>query len=468
MGILSAIRHSGCGRLMTVLILILATVMTAKSAAVSGIPRSHADSLASRQVVYDDRVVTFSTVSHEVMMKLYGEASYRGMSAEQAVASMILYPDEWKSMPLMKVGDAGLRRQLGLSGKYASMTDLFDAEGRYRLDPLLERTAEERERRPLLELDEKAGLMILLWGGMLFEPYDADVGGKDTGKGEHKELRPLSPARVRGEIIYNRFPAGKILFILLFSASAIGFLSSLTSLRLISLGVALQWIAVILATWQYGMIWWLGDHIPLGTMQDTLLLMVVAMLWLLSIFPLLLRKGRGGDRLLLLRSCGWLACGAFALVAWLNAANPAVTPLSPMLASPWLSIHVTIMMISYALLVMCSAAALAALLSGRGDRGELLHRTENHLLWPGVLLLAAGIFTGAAWASTAWGRWWAWDPKEVFALVSLIAYSVPLVPPLGERLGARGRDIYLIAALLTILMTYFGVNYLPSIHAYTR
>lgn len=479
-------RCPGCGRwqvvllCLTVLLFAGLTDGAAYAAGVAGIPRSHADSLAVRQVVYEGRVTTFSTVAREVMLKLYGSETYRGLSAEQAVASLILYPEEWKSLPLMKVKDSRLRQRLGIDGSYAAMTDLFDSTGTYRLDAMLDAGADPKEQRPLQELDEKAGLMLLLWSGALFEPYAPS----HTGAGLH----PLSEARVQGELLYNRIPAGKILFMLLFSAAIIGFVTLFISAGwLRGMALTLQWVALALALWQYGMIWWLGGHVPLGSMQDTLLLMVIVMLLILAVLSVMYKVRRGNQQPELLQVCGWLGAGAFALVAWLNAANPAVTGLSPMLASPWLSIHVTLMMVSYALLAMSSIAAFAARIngsyahsrlsfsadSGVGGYGAVRHRdipesVAVRLLLPGVVFLGLGIFTGSAWASTAWGRWWAWDPKETFALVSFIVYLLPLLPPLSRRMGWRGRSLWLSLAVLTLLMTYFGVNHLPSIHAYTR
>ena len=83
------------------------------------------------------------------------------------------------------------------------------------------------------------------------------------------------------------------------------------------------------------------------------------------------------------------------------------------------------------------------------------------------MLLGAGIFTGAVWANTAWGRYWDWDPKETWALISMIVYAVPLHHSLMPLTRPRRLHIYLLCAIASILMTYFGVNYLPSLHAYS-
>ena len=85
------------------------------------------------------------------------------------------------------------------------------------------------------------------------------------------------------------------------------------------------------------------------------------------------------------------------------------------------------------------------------------------MLYPGVGFLAAGIVMGSLWAKEAWGAYWSWDPKETCALVSLIAYSVPIC----VRLRGRWLYVYLLFAFLTVLTTYFGVNYfLGGRHSY--
>lgn len=92
------------------------------------------------------------------------------------------------------------------------------------------------------------------------------------------------------------------------------------------------------------------------------------------------------------------------------------------------------------------------------------------LLYPAVFFLGAGIFLGAVWANASWGRYWAWDPKEVWALITFMVY--------GAAFHARSLrifrsplffHIYMVAAFLTVLMTYFGVNYiLGGMHSYAN
>ena len=90
------------------------------------------------------------------------------------------------------------------------------------------------------------------------------------------------------------------------------------------------------------------------------------------------------------------------------------------------------------------------------------------MLVPALVLLAAGIFTGAVWAGESWGRYWGWDPKETWALVTLMVYALPLHTASVPRLRSpRTWHAYMLGAFLTVLMTYFGVNYwLTGLHSY--
>lgn len=90
------------------------------------------------------------------------------------------------------------------------------------------------------------------------------------------------------------------------------------------------------------------------------------------------------------------------------------------------------------------------------------------MLYPAVALLATGIFTGAVWADMSWGRYWGWDPKEVWALVTMLIYSFPLHQRLFPTLrSTRGILTYSAVAFLSVLITYFGVNFfLGGLHSY--
>lgn len=150
-----------------------------------------------------------------------------------------------------------------------------------------------------------------------------------------------------------------------------------------------------------------------------------------------------------------------------HGALPPPRPLPPILRSPLLFFHVTSVMAAYALLLSAALLSAAALCSGR-SQGQNAFRLTRALLSPAVLLLMAGIFTGAVWGNIAWGSYWSWDPKETWALITLLIYSPllhhRLLPPLTHR---RIFFAYTLFAFLAILMCYYGVGrLLGGMHSY--
>jgi cytochrome c-type biogenesis protein CcsB len=167
-------------------------------------------------------------------------------------------------------------------------------------------------------------------------------------------------------------------------------------------------------------------------------------------------------------------------VAHLNWMDPEITNLVPVLKSYWLLIHVAIITASYGFLAMGAMMALTNLvlmiaqnrnnylITGRMI-GELSIIIEMTLII-GLYMLTIGTFLGGVWANESWGRYWGWDPKETWALVSILVYAfiahMRLIP------GLKGKFIFNLFALIgfsTIIMTYFGVNYyLSGLHSYAK
>ena len=168
-----------------------------------------------------------------------------------------------------------------------------------------------------------------------------------------------------------------------------------------------------------------------------------------------------------------LVVGFVRLVAMMVDANPPITPLMPVLSSPLLSLHVTVIMIAYALLLFVMLNGIAALLPVSSGSGRVAARERARvisllLLYPAVSLLVVGILIGAVWANISWGRYWSWDPKEVWAMLTALAYALPLhwkSFPLFRK--PRFFHAYCVLAFLCVLVTYFGVNLiLGGMHAY--
>jgi hypothetical protein len=178
-------------------------------------------------------------------------------------------------------------------------------------------------------------------------------------------------------------------------------------------------------------------------------LLALAMAWLLR-----LRIGWRGILYMLIAVAGlWI------YISQLN-------PMTPVLRSPMLAAHVSVIMASYALLLFITVTAIAGLCS-RKQRLRF-YRWNRRLLYPAVFLLAAGIFIGAMWANITWGRYWGWDAKETWALITLLVYAVPFHRQSLAFFHSPYRfHLYCTIAFVAVAMTFFGVTYfLGGIHSY--
>lgn len=434
------------------LLLLLASVeLHASTKKLSIISETESDSLATTQVIYHDRVVPFNTLARDFVKKLSGKDSFSGLSAEQIVGSWMKHPEEWKYVPIIKVKSQELRRRLGVEGSsYVRIVDLFEGE-HYRLRELWHPDTSKTGKpssleKAILETDEKVALVLMLCQGTLVRQLPTDG-----------SVEPLSDVAVQAELIYNWIPFSKILF--MFNLT-LGFLSFGWLLARGKWGngwqVALL-VSLLFHAVGYVLRWYIGGRIPLSNGYETMQFLALCVL----VVAYLLRR-----RFLFVVSFGFLLSGFTLLVAYLGQLNPQITPLVPVLVSPWLSTHVSCIMIAYALLAFMWLNAVLGICVGR--ESERLMLFSRLLLYPAVFFLGIGIFIGAVWANVSWGLYWAWDPKEVWALITFMVYALPFH---AESLSCFRRPrffhFYMLFAFLTVLMTYFGVNYLlGGMHSY--
>ena len=429
--------------------------------------RAQADSLSREQVIYHDRVVPFNTLARDFMQKLTGKPSYKGLTAEQVIGGWLLYPEVWRNEPLIYIKNAELRHLLNLPTPYARLTDLFDGSV-YRLQEHWQREQGKQSKlaKAIQETDEKVGLILMLEKGTFIHPLPADG-----------SVQPLSEREVTAELVYNRIPFSKILFMVNLTAGISAFLLLLynslqkntlspkarKALRIAktSFSVAL-YAAFLFHLAGYCLRWYIAGRIPLSNGYETMQFMALCIL----LIACLLQR-----RFSFMLPFGFLLSGFALLVSYLGQMNPQITPLMPVLVSPWLSIHVSLIMMSYALFAFIMLNGILTLCYRRqGERVAQLTILSRLLLYPAVFFLGAGIFLGAVWANVSWGRYWAWDPKEVWALITFLVYGAAFhsqsLPVFRKPLFFH---IYMVVAFLTVLMTYFGVNYiLGGMHSYAN
>lgn len=143
--------------------------------------------------------------------------------------------------------------------------------------------------------------------------------------------------------------------------------------------------------------------------------------------------------------------------------------LMPALQSPWFIPHVIVYMEAYALLTASALVALRGLIMlRRGDYQPQIIISADKIVLIGYVLLSLGMIFGALWAKVAWGHYWSWDPKEVWALLTWLSYLIYLHLRVSKRNLVRLPLYWLCASFVILLLCWFGVNYLPavSIHSY--
>ena len=164
--------------------------------------------------------------------------------------------------------------------------------------------------------------------------------------------------------------------------------------------------------------------------------------------------------------------------------SPAIEPLSPPLQSWWFEWHVVLAFFSYAVFIVSAAIEISYLVvkpllrSGDGQFGfqretlEDFHSTALKLVLFGFPLLTFAIFSGAAWANEAWGRYWSWDPKETWSLITWTVFTLYLHSKAIPSMRGTPASVFNILGFICMLMTFLGVNWLakllgiPSMHTF--
>ena len=170
------------------------------------IPVDVARQMQTQQVVYNQRIAPFNTLALDFLKKLYGRTTFHGLTAEQVVLSWQLDPQSWHDAPILQVKakHKPLLRRLQLTGNHLSLSQLYDKEGNYLLQPLYlkEIGTHSALEKAILDLDEKVGIIKMLETGTLIRPIPNDG-----------TVHPLSATKVKAELLYNSLPVTKILFI---------------------------------------------------------------------------------------------------------------------------------------------------------------------------------------------------------------------------------------------------------------
>jgi cytochrome c-type biogenesis protein CcsB len=477
-------------------------------------------------------VHTFAT---NLLRKVSRKNSYKGQDAMQVFVGIHTNSMAWNFEPFIYVSGSALRKKLNMDGKYASFVDFFSFDFEYILvqeaDIARRKKPSERSQydKDVLKTDERVNLLFGVFTGMYlkimplpndpnenwYSPFDQEhpFVGEDaefmnsilplynsTVNEAHKtgnwseankvvDLISTYQRRVSNvntiptelmvdvEITYNTWDVFKRLnyayllvgLILLILQFIVLYKPTLTLGWANSIGLILFIFMFLIHGAGLGMRWYLTGHAPWSNGYEA----VVFIAFIGALAGILFYKKSP----IVLGSAGimvWLML----FVAHMNALDPEMTNLAPVLKSYWLMIHVAIITGSYAFLGLGAILGLNVLIMNlfvnKDNQKRLLLTTKEvtyvseMVIMIGLFMLTIGTFLGGIWANESWGRYWGWDAKETWALASVLIYAIILhfrfIPGLKSQFAFNVASLW---AYSSIIMTFFGVNfYLSGLHSY--
>lgn len=493
------------------------------------LPKETAEKFGELHILYNDRICPVQTFALDFCKKIYGARSYLGLTAEQVLSGWVFYGNTWANEPFIKIKSGEMKTAMNLPD-YASLNTFFNREmggytiGQYvqeyyngQQDKFHQQAADiDGKIQIIMELREGISLKVLpytftknvkatkdhsfikagtttwfspvdklpqavehqhaLYIKNVFSLLNGDVKAGNTRRVNEffvkmKKYQEVSSGnslptatQYKAERINNAFPFATILFM---ANLTLGFIAlfytiyRMTKKREIkALNIALPillGVSFLALTFGLALRWIISGNIPMSNGYESMLTVA----WFVMLISILMQL-----RIRIVMVFGFLISGFFLLVSHINQMDPAIGQMMPVLNSPLLSIHVSIIMMSYALLSLTFICGIMGICLR--SHGEELQALSRIFLYPALTTMGFGIFIGAIWANVSWGNYWSWDSKETWALITFMIYAVVVhtqsLPVFRKPLVYH---IYITLAFMSIAMTYFGVNYfLTGMHSY--
>lgn len=493
------------------------------------LPKETAEKFGELHILYNDRICPVQTFALDFCKKIYGARSYQGLTAEQVLSGWVFYGNTWANEPFIKIKSGEMKTAMNLPD-YASLNTFFNREmggytiGQYvqeyyngQQDKFHQQAADiDGKIQIIMELREGISLKVLpytftknvkatkdhsfikagtttwfspvdklpqavehqhaLYIRNVFSLLNSDVKAGNTSRVNEffvkmKKYQEVSSGnslptatQYKAERINNAFPFATILFM---ANLTLGFIAlfytiyRMTKKREIkALNIALPvllGVSFLALTFGLALRWIISGNVPMSNGYESMLTVA----WFVILISILMQL-----RIRIVMVFGFLISGFFLLVSHINQMDPAIGQMMPVLNSPLLSIHVSIIMMSYALLSLTFICGIMGICLR--SHGEELQALSRIFLYPALTTMGFGIFIGAIWANVSWGNYWSWDSKETWALITFMIYAVVVhtqsLPVFRKPLVYH---IYITLAFLSIAMTYFGVNYfLTGMHSY--
>ena len=493
------------------------------------LPKETAEKFGELHILYNDRICPVQTFALDFCKKIYGARSYQGLTAEQVLSGWVFYGNTWANEPFIKIKSGEMKTAMNLPD-YASLNTFFNREmGGYTIGQYVQEYyngQQDKFHQQAADIDSKIQIIMELREGISLKvlPYTFTKNVKatkdhpfikagtttwfapvdklplaveqqhalyiknvfsllygDVQKGnmdrvniffdkmlKYQEVSSGSslPSKIQyqAERINNDFPFATILFMVNLTLGFIALFYTIyrmTKKREIkALNIALPillGVSFLALTFGLALRWIISGNIPMSNGYESMLTVA----WFVMLISILMQL-----RIRIVMVFGFLISGFFLLVSHINQMDPAIGQMMPVLNSPLLSIHVSIIMMSYALLSLTFICGIMGICLR--SHGEELQALSRIFLYPALTTMGFGIFIGAIWANVSWGNYWSWDSKETWALITFMIYAVVVhtqsLPVFRKPLVYH---IYITLAFLSIAMTYFGVNYfLTGMHSY--
>ena len=405
------------------------------------LPKESADRFGRLMVLHNSRICPLQTLAIDFTKNLYGKASYNGYTPEQVLTGWMFYADDWMQEPMLRLKGAEMRDRLQLP-EYVPVSQFFNsAMGGYTLGPYVQEYYggnHDAFHSQVAAIDNKIQLIMELRSGSLLKLFPYTNKGKTTWFAPTDDL-PNAMDREHQQFVRS--------ICLLLGDCALA--SDYTQMDAVvgkmlkyqqkNGGASMPSDRRVAAERIY-------NRIPFAT----ILFMLCLAMGIISFLYAIIRMCRED-----------------------NGANNVGTDADPVLNSPLLSVHVSIIMMGFAMLSFTFISGLTAILLrlvSRTAQPKMVQLQQLSLvfLYPALAALGIGIFIGAIWANVSWGEYWGWDPKEVWALITFMIYAIPLhARSVAQLRRPTAFHLFMTPAFLTLVMTYFGVNYfLGGMHSY--
>ena len=493
------------------------------------LPKETAEKFGELHILYNDRICPVQTFALDFCKKIYGARSYQGLTAEQVLSGWIFYGNVWTNKPFIKIKSGEMKTAMNLPD-YASLNTFFNREmGGYTIGLYVQEYyngQQDKFHQQAADIDSKIQIIMELREGNSLKvlPYTFTKNVKatkdhpfikagtttwfapvdklplavehqhalyiknvfsllygDVQKGnmdrvniffdkmlKYQEVSSGSslPSKIQyqAERINNDFPFATILFMVNLTLGFIALFYTIYRMtknrQLKALDITLPillCISFLALTFGLALRWIISGNVPLSNGYESML----SVAWLVLLISIFMQF-----RIRIVMVFGFMLSGFFLLASHINQMDPAIGQMMPVLNSPLLSIHVSIIMMSYALLSLTFICGIMGICMQ--SHAEELQTLSRIFLYPALTAMGFGIFIGAIWANVSWGNYWSWDSKETWALITFMIYAVVVhtqsLPVFRKPLVYH---IYITLAFMSIAMTYFGVNYfLTGMHSY--